>query len=113
MKKVLAWVLCLMLTLGMVSVASAEFAPVNKDDLKVGFVFIGDVSDNDDGGVARAGAEGRGAGGVGGFDHRAPAGGNDEIAPLHQLLRDGAARAGGSRLPDHLRQLLWLHELHG
>ena len=34
-----------MLTLGMVSVASAEFAPVNKDDLKVGFVFIGDVSD--------------------------------------------------------------------
>ena len=45
MKKVLAWVLCLMLTLGMVSVASAEFAPVNKDDLKVGFVFIGDVSD--------------------------------------------------------------------
>ncbi len=45
MKKVLAWMLCLMLTLGMASAASAEFAPVNKDDLKVGFVFIGDVSD--------------------------------------------------------------------
>lgn len=45
MKKVLAWVLCLMLTLGMVGAASAEFAPVAKEDIKVGFIFIGDVSD--------------------------------------------------------------------
>ena len=45
MKKILALVLCLMLTLGAVSFASAEFAPVNKEDLKVGFVFVGDVSD--------------------------------------------------------------------
>lgn len=45
MKKVLAWVLCLMLTLGMVGAASAEFAPVAKEDVKVGFIFIGDVSD--------------------------------------------------------------------
>ena len=58
-----------------------------------GFLAVGRLV-NDDGGVARAGAEGRGAGGVGGFDHRAPAGGNDEIAPLHQLLRDGDARIG-------------------
>ena len=35
MKKVLAWVLCLMLTLGMVGAASAEFAPVAKEDVKV------------------------------------------------------------------------------
>ena len=45
MKKVLAWVLCLMLTLWMVGAASAEFAPVAKEDVKVGFIFIGDVSD--------------------------------------------------------------------
>lgn len=45
MKKLLALVLCLMLTLGAVSFAAAEFAPVAKEDLKVGFVFIGDVSD--------------------------------------------------------------------
>ena len=45
MKKVLAWVLCLMLTLGMVGAASAEFAPVAKEVVKVGFIFIGDVSD--------------------------------------------------------------------
>lgn len=45
MKKILALVLCLMLTLGAVSAAVAEFAPVAKDDLKVGFIFIGDVSD--------------------------------------------------------------------
>ena len=45
MKKVLAWVLCLMLTLGMVGAASAEFAPVSKDEIKVGFVYISDSSD--------------------------------------------------------------------
>ncbi len=45
MKKILALVLCLVLTLGAVSFASAEFAPVNKEDLKVGFIFVGDVSD--------------------------------------------------------------------
>lgn len=45
MKKLIALVLCLMMTLGMVSFASAEFAPVAKENLKVGFVFIGDVSD--------------------------------------------------------------------
>ena len=45
MKKLVALVLCLMLALGCMSFASAEFAPVSKDELKVGFVFIGDVSD--------------------------------------------------------------------
>lgn len=45
MKKLIALVLCLMMVLGMVSFASAEFAPVAKENLKVGFVFIGDVSD--------------------------------------------------------------------
>lgn len=45
MKKLLALLLCLMLTLGAVSAACAEFAPVAKENLKVGFVFIGDVSD--------------------------------------------------------------------
>lgn len=45
MKKILALVLCLMLALGAVSFATAEFAPVAKDDVKVGFIFIGDVSD--------------------------------------------------------------------
>ena len=45
MKKLVAQVLCLMLALGCMSFASAEFAPVSKDELKVGFVFIGDVSD--------------------------------------------------------------------
>ena len=41
MKKLVALVLCLMLALGCMSFASAEFAPVSKDELKVGFVFIG------------------------------------------------------------------------
>lgn len=45
MRKILAMVLCLMLALGAVSFATAEFAPVAKDDVKVGFIFIGDVSD--------------------------------------------------------------------
>lgn len=45
MKKLLAVVLTLMLTLSLAGVASAEFAPVPKDELKVGFVYIGDVSD--------------------------------------------------------------------
>ncbi len=45
MRKLLALLLCLMLTLSAVGAACAEFAPVAKDDVKVGFVFIGDVSD--------------------------------------------------------------------
>ena len=45
MKKLVALVLCLMLALGCMSFASAEFAPVSKDELKGGFVFIGDGSD--------------------------------------------------------------------
>lgn len=45
MKKVLAWVLCLMLTLWMVGAASAGVCSVAKEDVKVGFIFIGDVSD--------------------------------------------------------------------
>lgn len=45
MRKLLALLLCLILTLSAVGAACAEFAPVTKDDVKVGFVFIGDVSD--------------------------------------------------------------------
>lgn len=45
MRKLLALLLCLILTLSAVGAACAEFAPVAKDDVKVGFVFIGDVSD--------------------------------------------------------------------
>lgn len=45
MRKILVAVLALVLTLSMGSVAFADFAPVNKEDLKVGVVYIGDVSD--------------------------------------------------------------------
>lgn len=45
MRKILVAVLVLVLTLSMGSVAFADFAPVNKEDLKVGVVYIGDVSD--------------------------------------------------------------------
>lgn len=98
-----------MLTLGMVSVASAEFAPVNKDDLKVGFVFIGDVSDK---GFTYAHYQGL-------LDMQQNLGlSDDQILIKTNVSEDSscetaAARAGGSRLPDHLRQLLRLHELHG
>lgn len=42
-KRILAISAALMLLL--VSVVSAEFAPVAKEDLKIGFIFIGDVTD--------------------------------------------------------------------
>ena len=42
-KKILAIAAALLLVL--VSVASADFAPVAKEDIKVGFIFIGDVTD--------------------------------------------------------------------
>ena len=45
MRKILVAVLALVLTLSMGSVAFADFAPVNKENLKVGVVYIGDVSD--------------------------------------------------------------------
>lgn len=45
MRKILVAVLALVLTLSMGSAAFADFAPVNKEDLKVGVVYIGDVSD--------------------------------------------------------------------
>ena len=47
MKKVLALVLCLALCIGCMTIAHADFAPVAKEDIKVGFVFIG--SENDKG----------------------------------------------------------------
>ena len=45
MRKLLVAVLALTLLLSCVSSASAAFAPVAKEDLKVGFIYIGDVSD--------------------------------------------------------------------
>lgn len=45
MRKLLVAILALMLMLSGITAASAEFAPVAKEDLKVGFVYIGDVSD--------------------------------------------------------------------
>lgn len=44
-KKLLVAVVALAMMLSMASVAQADFAPVAKEDLKVGFVYIGDVSD--------------------------------------------------------------------
>lgn len=45
MRKLLVAILALMLMLTGLTAASAEFAPVAKEDLKVGFIYIGDVSD--------------------------------------------------------------------
>ncbi|MEG2858582.1 MAG: BMP family ABC transporter substrate-binding protein [Clostridia bacterium] len=45
MKKLMAMFLTLALLFSVASVASAEFAPIAKDKLKVGFVYIGDVVD--------------------------------------------------------------------
>ncbi len=44
MKKLLCALLCLVMVLGFASSAMA-FNPVNKDDLKLGFIYIGDVTD--------------------------------------------------------------------
>ena len=45
MKKILVLALALVMLLGVVSTANAEFAPIAKEDLKIGFVYIGDISD--------------------------------------------------------------------
>lgn len=45
MKRILVTVLALIMALSFASVANADFAPVDKDELKVGFVYIGDVTD--------------------------------------------------------------------
>ena len=45
MKKLFAVLLALVLCASMAAVALAEFPPVAKDDLKVGFIYIGDVGD--------------------------------------------------------------------
>ncbi len=44
-RKIFAAVLCLVLALAATLPALAEFAPVAKEDLKVGFIYIGDVVD--------------------------------------------------------------------
>ena len=44
MKKLFALVLCLLMLLSAAKAAS-DYAPVNREDLKVGFVFFGDISD--------------------------------------------------------------------
>ncbi|MEG0767168.1 MAG: BMP family ABC transporter substrate-binding protein [Clostridia bacterium] len=44
-QKLLAMVLALMMLVTMSGIAQAEFAPVSKDEIKVGMVYIGDVSD--------------------------------------------------------------------
>ena len=45
MKKILVLALALVMLLGTFSVANAEFGAIAKEDLKIGFVYIGDVSD--------------------------------------------------------------------
>lgn len=45
MKKILVMLLALTMLLSMTSVASAEFAPIAKEDLKIGFLYISDVTD--------------------------------------------------------------------
>lgn len=44
-KKILALVLCVALLVCTALTATAEFAPVAKEDLKVGFIYVGDVVD--------------------------------------------------------------------
>jgi len=45
MKRILVIALALVMMFSMASVASAAFAPIPKEDIKVGFVYIGDVTD--------------------------------------------------------------------
>ncbi|MDR3050951.1 MAG: BMP family ABC transporter substrate-binding protein [Oscillospiraceae bacterium] len=45
MKKVLTLLLSLALCIGLAAAAQADFAPVPKDEIKVGVIYIGDVSD--------------------------------------------------------------------
>ncbi|NLB91116.1 MAG: BMP family ABC transporter substrate-binding protein [Clostridiales bacterium] len=45
MKKLWAILLAMVLAMGAITTAVAEFAPVSKDELKIGLVYIGDVVD--------------------------------------------------------------------
>ena len=45
MKKLLVLLLAMLLCTALFTPAMAEFAPVPKDEIKIGFIYIGDVSD--------------------------------------------------------------------